>query len=65
MEKVVRKFASFEEAEKADREYYRSLTPAERLAIMIDMIYPEGSDAANSRMEKVCRIVRFEDLGSD
>ena len=59
MEKVVRKFASFEEAEKADREYYRSLTPAERLAIMIDMIYPEGSDAASAGFERVYRIVKF------
>jgi hypothetical protein len=49
MELVARKFATFEEAEAADREYYRSLTPAERLAIMIDLIYPEGGDAASAR----------------
>lgn len=60
MELAARKFATFEEAEAADRDYYRSLTPAERLAIMIDLIYPEGGDAAPQKVEKVCRIVKFD-----
>jgi hypothetical protein len=55
----VRKFASFEEAEEADRAYYRSITPAERLAIMIDMIYPEGVDASSARFERVYRIIKL------
>ena len=59
MEIVARKFATFEEAEQADREYYRSLTPAERIAIMIDLIYPEGGDAASARFERVYRIVKL------
>jgi hypothetical protein len=59
MEPVVRKFATFEEAEAADREYYRSLTPAERISIMIDLIYPEGSDAASAGFERVYRIVKL------
>jgi hypothetical protein len=37
MEPVIRKFATFEEADAAEREYYRGLTPAERLSIMIDL----------------------------
>jgi hypothetical protein len=45
VEQVIRKFATFEEAEEADREYYCSLTPAERLSMMIDLIYPEDGDA--------------------
>jgi hypothetical protein len=40
VDRVIRKFTTFEEAEAADRDYYRSLTPSERLAIMIDLIYP-------------------------
>ena len=36
MERVVRKFASFEEADAAGSDYYRSLTPQERIAIMLD-----------------------------
>jgi hypothetical protein len=53
MELVTRKFATFEEADEADR----SLTPAERLAIMMDLIYPEGGDAASAGFERVYRIV--------
>jgi hypothetical protein len=59
MELAARKFSTFEEAEAADRDYYRSLTPAERLAIMIDLIYPEGGDAASARLERVYRIVKL------
>ena len=59
MEQVVRKFATFDEAEEADRAYYRALTPAERLSIMLDLIYPEGGDAAATRFERVYRIVKL------
>jgi hypothetical protein len=59
MERVVHKFATFEEADAADRDYYRSLTSAERLAIMMDLIYPEGGDAASTRFERVYRIVKL------
>jgi methylmalonyl-CoA mutase N-terminal domain/subunit len=59
VEQVIRKFATFEEAEEADRAYYRALTPAERLSIMIDLIYPEGGDAAATRFERVYRIVKL------
>ena len=59
MEQVLRKFATFQEAEEADRAYYRSLTPAERLSMMLDLIYPEGGDAATARFERVYRIVKL------
>jgi len=59
MERMIRKFATFEEAEAADLAYYRALTPAERLAIMIDLIYPEGGDAASTRFKRVYRIVKL------
>lgn len=59
MEKVVRKFASFEEAEAAEREFYRRLTTQQRIAIMLDLIYPEGSDASSARIERICRITQF------
>lgn len=62
MERVIQKFATFEEAEAADRAYYRALTPQQRLSIMIEMIYPEGGDAAATRFERVYRIVK---LGED
>lgn len=59
MDRIVRKFATFEEAEEADQAYYRALTPSERLSIMIDMIYPEDGDAAATRFERVYRIVKL------
>jgi hypothetical protein len=58
--RVARKFVSFDEAEAADRAYYRSLTPAERIQIMLDLVYPEGSDAVNARLERVFQIVELE-----
>jgi hypothetical protein len=59
VERVVRKFDTFEEAEAAEREYYRGLTPDERIAIMLDLIFPEGTDAASARLERVCRIIKL------
>lgn len=59
MEPAVRKFATFDEAEEADRAYYRALTPSERLSIMIDLIYPEDGDAASARFERVYRIIKL------
>ena len=55
----MRKFATMEEAEAAELAYYRSLTPAQRLSIMMDLIYPEGGDAATARFERVYRIVKL------
>jgi hypothetical protein len=46
MEKVVRKFGSFEEADNADYEYYRSLSGNEKLQLLLDLIMPENPDAA-------------------
>ncbi len=59
MEALVRKFRSFKEAEEADREFYEGLNPQERITIMLDLIYPEGSDAASARFERVYRIIKL------
>jgi len=56
---VARKFASFEEADEADHAYYRSLMPAQRIQIMLELVFPEGSDAVNTRLERVFRIVKL------
>lgn len=54
-----RVFSSFEEAEAADREYYRSLSPTERLDIMLLLRehYSPYSDELTKRFERVCRII--------
>ncbi len=46
MEKIVRKFRSFDEADNADYEYYRTLSGNEKLQILLDLIMPENPDAA-------------------
>jgi len=46
MEVIVRKFASFAEADNADDEYYRSLSGNEKLQILLELILPEDIDAA-------------------
>jgi len=38
MEKALTKFRSFEEAERADRDFYKKLTPQERLAILLELL---------------------------
>ena len=38
VEKRVAKFRSFEEADKADREFYKRLTPEERLEILLELL---------------------------
>ena len=46
MEKVVRKFHSFDDADNADYEYYRTLSGDEKLQILLELIMPENPDAA-------------------
>ena len=46
MERVVRKFRSFDEADNADYEYYRTLSGNEKLQILLELIMPENPDAA-------------------
>ena len=46
MERVVRKFRSFDEADDADDDYYRALSGNEKLQILLELIMPENPDAA-------------------
>jgi len=59
MEKTVRVFESFEEAEEADKEYYRSLSPAQRVEILLILRdqYNPYDDELTKRFERVCRII--------
>lgn len=60
MDKVVRKFGSFAEAEKADREYYRSLTGQQRLDILLELLASaqDTQDEAAKGFERVYRIIK-------
>ena len=57
MEKVIRIFPNLEEAEKADWEYYRALSPQQRLDLAFE-IYDEYYDAGAQRLERVCRVLK-------
>ncbi|HBA40613.1 MAG TPA: hypothetical protein DCZ05_13010 [Deltaproteobacteria bacterium] len=46
MERVVQKFSSFDEADNADYEYYRTLSGNEKLQLLLELIMPENPDAA-------------------
>ena len=60
MEKVVRIFHSFEESEKADKEYYLSLTPEERLEILFELIDRYQPHETQPRLERVYRVVKLK-----
>ena len=61
MERVVRKFSSFEEAGKADHDYYRGLTPQQRVDICLELsarLRKElGEDS--ERLARVSRIIKL------
>lgn len=46
MQKVVRKFHSFEEEDRAEDDYYRSLSGNEKLQLLLELIMPENPDEA-------------------
>ena len=60
MEPVIQQFDSHAAAEAADRDFYRSLTPEQRLEILFDLVarYRE-EHGCSDRLERVYRIVEF------
>jgi uncharacterized protein YdeI (YjbR/CyaY-like superfamily) len=61
MEKTARVFSSFAEADKAEAEYYRSLTPAQRLEILFQLVQSQQTDEVEPRLERVCRIIKLQE----
>ena len=60
MEKAVRIFGSHQEADEADREYFRNLTPQQRLNIFLEVLWRgRNRDEAAERLERVYRIVEL------
>ena len=63
MEKVVRKFSSLKEADRANKEYYASLTPKQRIDILIQMVDDHyGTEHRLERVPESARIIRRQDL---
>jgi hypothetical protein len=62
MEPEAKVFDSFEEAERAEAEYYASLTPKERVDILLDLVenYRRSLGPAD-RFERVCRVTDLQE----
>ena len=60
MEKVVRIFSSFQEADEFDARFYASLSPEERIQIVIELRDRRHPDAAKQGLARVCRITELE-----
>lgn len=58
MEKVIQKFESHAEADRANRRYYHSLEPQERLEILLELVarYRESLGEAGREFQRVHRI---------
>jgi hypothetical protein len=60
MEKTVRIFKSHQQADDADEEYFRGLTPQQRLDIFLELLWRgRNRDEAAERLERVYRIVEL------
>ena len=60
MKRTIQKFASFEDADKAEIVYYRSLTPRQRVDLLLDLVAQgQPSDEAERRLKRVYRIVKL------
>jgi len=46
MEQIVRTYATFAEADAADLEYYRQMSGAEKLQLLLELVMPENPDEA-------------------
>lgn len=60
VEKWVRKFNSFEEAEQAEVRDDMGMTPEQRLEIVIELMNRGLPDGAQQRLARVFRIIKHE-----
>jgi hypothetical protein len=60
VEKVVKLFASFEDADEADAREDAAMSPQRRLSIVIELRDRRHPDAAEQRLARVFRVVELE-----
>jgi hypothetical protein len=62
IERTVQKFSSHDEAERAEREYYNSLSPEQRVEVLLELMNRarDLNDPASQRLERVYRIVKLK-----
>ena len=61
MKRVLAKFRTFREADEATRDYYRRLSPEQRLEILFQLraMAHKESNAASGRLARVYRIAQL------
>ena len=61
MEITAQVFASFDEADRADDAYYASLSPSDRIEILLDLIdhYRRSLGESAKRLERVCCVAEL------
>jgi hypothetical protein len=60
MERVVRVFESFEDADQADALFRSRLTPQQRVDMFFEIRERARKDAVEPRLERVCRVLELE-----
>jgi hypothetical protein len=60
VEKTARVFHSFDAADRADLEFYHSLTPEKRLEILFDIVARSHPDEIKQRSARVYRIIKLQ-----
>jgi len=63
MEKKWERFESFADAQKAEDAYYSSLSPNERVEILLDLVarYGEMYGGSTERFERVFRVAHIKE----
>ena len=60
METTVRIFHSFEDADAAETQFYASLTPSERVQILLELRDRQHPDAAEQGLARIYRVAKRE-----
>jgi hypothetical protein len=59
MDKIAQKFRSHRDSETAGRDYYRSLTPQQRLDLLLDLIAQTQPDENKQGFARVYRVAKL------
>lgn len=64
MERKIQIYKFFAEAQEADKKYQQSLTPEQRIQILLTLrkLYRPYGDELTDKFVRVCRIVKRSDL---